>query len=564
MLTKSRNRSIALISFITLTGTALGMGALLGPSIEREGDADHVSVMRDLEGQSFDTALFDGLSNWTHNKALNASNIEGKVVLVGIVDSSSSQSMLMLSTLARYERQNGDDGLVVLAVHPELGWDAIAEKVNAGRVKVQAAMDTGGNLASSLGTDDTPDLYLIDRAGQLRYADIESKSLKIAVRGLLRESVDEAVANAKLEAEGIEVAAVEETKADAPKVIPAEAYAHANWPSHNSGRLTANNFQGQQLPAKLGNEQWLSEEKDLTNKVIILDFWATWCGPCRAASPKLEEIQREYEGRVEVLAIGGASDDERNHKRYVYANKKAYSNLYDKRDTINNAIDVKAIPHTVVMSTDGVVRWQGNPLAGNFKDIVAQVVNADPMFDDSITSSDATSDSTSDSTSALPAEAYADANWPTQNRGELYAANNQGNKLPAPLGNEKWLTEKVSTQGKVVMLDFWATWCPPCREFSPIADRLQQKYQDKLQILAISGQNDPEANVKKYINEHSVSYAHLYDGSLKVHKALKIQGIPHVVIMSTDGVIRWQGFPLDPNFESALEQIISNDPLVNQ
>ena len=381
MSSKTLKRSLTVCTLIGVTGMALGMGTLMAPGIEREGNAEHISAMRELETKPFDTALFDGLGSWTHANPLNASSIENKVVLIGLVDSASTQSLLTLSTLARYERQNGDDGLVVLAVHPELGWDAMQEKVNDGRVKVQAAMDQGNAMALALGSDDAPDMYLIDRAGQLRYADFESRSLKRAVGQLLRETAEEAIVNAQLQAEGAEVAIEEPEQAEPEKKeIPSAAYANANWPDHNRNKLGALDMQGKPLPVALGNEEWLTEKKSIEGKVIVLDFWATWCGPCRAASPKLEEIQREMEGKVEVLAIGGASDDEANHRKYVIANKKAYSNLYDKKDTINNALQVRGIPHTVILSTDGVIRWQGNPLNRDFKKILEQVVNADPMF----------------------------------------------------------------------------------------------------------------------------------------------------------------------------------------
>lgn len=383
MLRHTHTRPLALVSMLALTGTALGMGALLGPNVDREGTATHIAQMREIECKPFDTTLFDALTDWTQGEAIDASAIEGQVVLVGFVHSSEPKSWLTLSTLARYQRQNADDGLVVLAVHTDMGWDDIQSKVNEGRVRVQVAKDTGGAFTAALGSDDVPDLYLIDRAGQLRFADFESKSLKTAVAQLLRESPEQAIENAELQAQGLPIAEAPEEQAKPTKrEIPSAAYAYANWPAFNKSKLSAQDYQGKPLPAKLGNEQWLSKEKDLEGKVLVLDFWATWCGPCRAASPKLEEIQRELEGKVEVLAIGGASDNEGDHKKYVIKSPKAYSNLYDRNDTINNALQVRGIPHTVVISTDGVIRWQGNPLAKNFKDIVEQVVNADPMFEE--------------------------------------------------------------------------------------------------------------------------------------------------------------------------------------
>jgi thiol-disulfide isomerase/thioredoxin len=373
-------RSMTMLALTAIAGGIMGMGALMGPAVEREGDAAHINAMREMEAKPFDTALFEGLTDWTHADMLNASSIENKVVLIGLIDSASPQSMLTLSTLARYERQNEDKGLVVLAVHPEMGWDSMQEKINDGRVKVQAAKDPGNAFASALKSDDVPDLYLIDRAGQLRYADLESRSLKSAVGQLLRETSEEAIENAQLEAQGIELAVETEQAAPKKKEIPSAAYANANWPDHNKQKLSARDMQGKPLPVAMGNEEWLTEKKDTENKVIVLDFWATWCGPCKRASPTLEALQRQYEGKVEVLAIGGRSDDEAKHRKYVIQNKKAYSNLYDPTDTINNALQVRGIPHTVVMSTDGVIRWQGNPLSPEFTRAVAAVVKADPMF----------------------------------------------------------------------------------------------------------------------------------------------------------------------------------------
>lgn len=380
----NRTRSITTLSMMILAGSALGIGMLPAPGIEREGNAEHVNAMHELECKPFDTTLFDGLTNWSLADTVNASSIENKVVLIAMVDSGNPKSLLTLSTLARYARQNGDDGLVTLAVHPELGWEAMQEKIDQGRVKVLTAMDTGDAFAKAVGSDDAPDLYLIDRAGQLRYADFESASLKRAVGQLLRETKDEAIANAKLQSEGVEIAEGDDSDSGAkkaePKSIPTEAYATADWPEQNKDKFPANDFQGKPLPVPLGNEEWLSEKKDIQNKVIVLDFWATWCGPCRAASPMLEDLQREYEGKLEILAIGGSNDDERAHKRYVIGSKKAYSNLYDKNDSIYRPMGVKAIPHTILMSTDGIIRWQGNPHSPDFKAAVKKVIEVDPMF----------------------------------------------------------------------------------------------------------------------------------------------------------------------------------------
>jgi thiol-disulfide isomerase/thioredoxin len=61
-------------------------------------------------------------------------------------------------------------------------------------------------------------------------------------------------------------------------------------------------------------------------------------------------------------------------------------------------------------------------------------------------------------------------------------------------------------QGKVVIVNFWATWCPPCRAEIPDLIALQNKYKDQLLIVGISDDDDPPAAVKKWAAEHNINY----------------------------------------------------------
>jgi len=64
----------------------------------------------------------------------------------------------------------------------------------------------------------------------------------------------------------------------------------------------------------------------------------------------------------------------------------------------------------------------------------------------------------------------------------------------------------ASLKGKVVIVNFWATWCPPCRAEIPDLVALQDKYKDQLQIIGISDDDDPPAVVKKWAAEHQMNY----------------------------------------------------------
>jgi thiol-disulfide isomerase/thioredoxin len=64
----------------------------------------------------------------------------------------------------------------------------------------------------------------------------------------------------------------------------------------------------------------------------------------------------------------------------------------------------------------------------------------------------------------------------------------------------------ASLKGKVVIINFWATWCPPCRAEIPDLIKLQNKYKDQLQIIGVSDDDDPPQTVKKWALDHKMNY----------------------------------------------------------
>src|SRR5213593_2459861 len=76
---------------------------------------------------------------------------------------------------------------------------------------------------------------------------------------------------------------------------------------------------------------------------------------------------------------------------------------------------------------------------------------------------------------------------------KLWAKSFLGKKAPE-LVVEKWLTKEPDRKGKFVLIDFWATWCGPCRKSIPELNALHKKFGDKLVVIGVS--NEPEEKVK--------------------------------------------------------------------
>ncbi len=91
-----------------------------------------------------------------------------------------------------------------------------------------------------------------------------------------------------------------------------------------------------------------------------------------------------------------------------------------------------------------------------------------------------------------------------------------------------------SLRGKVVLVNFWATWCPPCRKEMPDLERLYQQFNG--QGLVILGISDEDAGkVKPFIADHAVSYTILLDPGRKVNGQFHVMGIPKTFIYDRKG-----------------------------
>ncbi len=88
--------------------------------------------------------------------------------------------------------------------------------------------------------------------------------------------------------------------------------------------------------------------------------------------------------------------------------------------------------------------------------------------------------------------------------------------------------------GKVVLVNFCATWCPPCRKEMPDLERLYQEFKDRgLSILAIS--DEDVSKVRTFISEHHNTYPILPDPGSKVHELFQVEGIPKSFVYDRNG-----------------------------
>ena len=98
--------------------------------------------------------------------------------------------------------------------------------------------------------------------------------------------------------------------------------------------------------------------EDLRGKVVVLDFWATWCGPCRSAVPELRNLHRKYVTNPSFVLIGISDDSEDEALRqYISENNMLWAQYQDRDHKLQRAFGIRAIPTYVIIDAEGIVRY---------------------------------------------------------------------------------------------------------------------------------------------------------------------------------------------------------------
>ena len=109
--------------------------------------------------------------------------------------------------------------------------------------------------------------------------------------------------------------------------------------------------------------------------------------------------------------------------------------------------------------------------------------------------------------------------------------------LPAfSLSSLEGKTIAVKTAGKVMVINFWATWCPPCRAEMPELNRFAQKYSDSVDFYGINLQ-EPVEKVTSFMNQNGYTMPVLLDEGGEAGRTFMIKAIPTTLIVNKSGII---------------------------
>ncbi len=111
-------------------------------------------------------------------------------------------------------------------------------------------------------------------------------------------------------------------------------------------------------------------------------------------------------------------------------------------------------------------------------------------------------------------------------------------------------------RGQVVLINFWASWCGPCRQEMPILDRLHQRYEDTgFSVLGVNVEED-SSSALKVVDRTGVTFPVLFDTEQVVSRLYELKAMPSTVVVDRDGNVRYIHKGYKPGDESKYVEVV--------
>jgi cytochrome c biogenesis protein CcmG/thiol:disulfide interchange protein DsbE len=108
----------------------------------------------------------------------------------------------------------------------------------------------------------------------------------------------------------------------------------------------------------------------------------------------------------------------------------------------------------------------------------------------------------------------------------------------ADLGGDGQPLSMAQLRGHAVLLDFWATWCPPCRVEAPIVDQIARRWHDRgVVVVGVNTDKPEEGDPRRFALAHGLSYPIVHDVGGKAQRLYEIENLPTLVVVSRAGKV---------------------------
>lgn len=294
---------------------------------------------------------------------------------------------------------------------------------------------------------------------------------------------------------------------------------------------------------------WQGEAQDLEElkgQIVLIDFWATWCGPCIAAIPHTNEVAESY--RDKGVTVFGVCCTRGSDKMVstVKSKRMEYPTAADQDNASAEAFGVQWWPFYVLIDREGVIR-----AAGLRSDMVEQAL--DELLREQ-------PDAGGSSEQTAQGDPRVDQSLLEGSRGDRRRLSEIDGKTAPELKLANWYNSEALTneslKGKLVVLDFWGTWCGPCMASIPHNIEIYEKYKDKdVVFIGVSTQRGAD-RIPSVIEGRGIPYPVAVDTENATIEAYKVNGYPDYYIIGRDGNLLMadiKNSEIDKAIEAALE-----------
>ena len=283
-------------------------------------------------------------------------------------------------------------------------------------------------------------------------------------------------------------------------------------------------IEGSKAPA-LTVGDWVGPEfsvEDMKGNIVIIDFWATWCGPCIAGMPKNTKLAEKYAKQgVKFIGVCISGDPDAMGK-IAEDNGANYPNAFVKGKQVETDWPVQWFPTYAVVDRKGMVRAMGL-LPDRIDDVIETLLTEEAQADGRAR--------------MLPAWFEGD-----DAKRERLKALEETAETPPALAAASWHNTEAlkldKLKGKVVVLDFWATFSSKCIKSIEYHNELHDKYASKgLVFIGVCATLKSEL-LKEVIDDHAPRYPIMVDDDNKTTTAYKPNGFPDYYLIDKAGKLR--------------------------
>ena len=399
---------------------ALVMSAgLASGQVEREGDGTRRAELQAMERDVLPEGLWESLSSLSAEDALSEEARAGKALLIVTWARWYPQSTKIMPVLEEIRAKHADTELLIIAVHHERGFDAADSASRAEKMGIITAHDTEGKFRELLKVDQDPDFYFVDRAGNLRYADVGNASVKEAADELVAESREDAESlnerlaerarraeERRLATDGInedvDLREIPDVSFTAPD---AAAYESARWPRFPRDENSRTEEEAPRIAVPVPEQGWLpSQPPRRAGRAVVLYFWHPDVPVTHERIiPDMDRLQQAKGRDLQVFGVLSTFNDpsrsSETNSRFSDPARlgQIILNMVVQRDlkhwmTMDLSNGLLSLvrgdqfssssdgiqPFAAVISSDGILRWRGTAGSPAFKSAVETVLLVDP------------------------------------------------------------------------------------------------------------------------------------------------------------------------------------------